>query len=152
MAAYNKVILLGNVTRDLELRYTPRGTALVDVGLAINRTWKDDAGEKQEEVTFVDVTFWGRSAEILGEYCQKGTGLHVEGRLTLERWEDKGSGKKMQRLKVVGEGFQFLPSAGGGSGGTVKGGVSRSAPAPAPAPAPVAASPAAVGEDDEIPF
>lgn len=111
MASFNKVILIGNVTRDPELRYTPKGTAVCKIGLAVNRTWRNEAGETKEEVTFVDVDAFGRSAETLAQYMKKGSPLMVEGRLKLDQWDDKQSGQKRSRLGVVVEGFQFL---GGG--------------------------------------
>lgn len=116
MASYNKVVLIGNLTRDPELKYTPSGKAIADIGLAINHNWKNDAGEKMESVTFVDVTLWGRVAEIVAEYCKKGRPLFVEGRLELDQWDDKTTGQKRSKLKVVGENIQLL-----GSGGDVKG-------------------------------
>src|SRR5947208_9510646 len=94
MASFNKVILLGNLTRDPEVRYTPKGTAVADLGLGVNRTYTADNGEKREEVTFVDVTFWGRTAEVAGEYLKKGRPVFVEGRLQLDSWDDKTSGQK----------------------------------------------------------
>ncbi len=127
MPNLNKVQLMGNLTRDPEVRYTPKGTAVTDVGLAINRTFAGDDGERREETTFVDITFWGRQAEVIGEYMKKGRPLYVEGRLQLDTWEDKASGQQRSRLKVIGEGFQFLggrDDAGGGGGG---GGGSRAA-------------------------
>ena len=80
MASYNKVMIIGNLTRDPEIKYTPKGTAIADIGLAVNRNYTTDSGEKREEVTFIDVTLWGRVAEIVGEYCKKGRPLFVEGR------------------------------------------------------------------------
>jgi single-strand DNA-binding protein len=108
MSSYNRVILMGNLTRDPDLKYTPKGTAIVEIGLALNRVWKTDGGEKREEVTFVDVTFYGRNAEIIGEYCQKGDPLHVEGRLSLDQWEDKQTGQRRAKMKVIGEALQLL--------------------------------------------
>lgn len=116
MASFNKVMLIGNLTRDVELKYTPSGKAIADIGLAINHNWKNDAGEKMESVTFVDVTLWGRVAEIVAEYCKKGRPLFVEGRLELDQWDDKTTGQKRSKLKVVGENIQLL-----GSGGDAKG-------------------------------
>jgi single-strand DNA-binding protein len=127
MPNLNKVQLMGNITRDPEVRYTPKGTAVTDISLAINRSFNSDDGERREETTFVDITFWGRQAEVIGEYMKKGRPLYVEGRLQLDSWEDKTSGQQRSRLKVVGENFQFLggrDDAGGGGGG---GGQSRSA-------------------------
>ena len=149
MASFNKVILLGNLTRDPEVRYTPKGTAVTDLGLAVNRTYTADNGEKREEVTFVDVTFWGRTAEVAGEYLKKGRPVFVEGRLQLDSWDDKQSGQKRTKLKVIGENMQMLGAPrGGGSGGDEEGsGGSRSSrPAPPPKSAPSAP------DEDEIPF
>ena len=130
MPNLNKVQLMGNITRDPEVRYTPKGTAVTDISLAINRSFNSDDGERREETTFVDITFWGRQAEVIGEYMKKGRPLYVEGRLQLDSWEDKTSGQQRSRLKVVGENFQFLggrDDAGGGGGGGGGGGQSRSA-------------------------
>ncbi len=117
MASYNKVMIIGNLTRDPEIKYTPKGTAIADIGLAVNRNYTTDSGEKREEVTFIDVTLWGRVAEIVGEYCKKGRPLFVEGRLQLDTWDDKATGQKRSKLKVVGENIQLLGSREGGSGG-----------------------------------
>ena len=114
MPSFNKVILMGNLTRDPEIKRTPNFTAKTDIGLAINRTWKNDAGEKQEDCTFVNVTLWGRTAEIVGEYCKKGDPLHVEGRLQLDQWDDKKTGDKRSSLKVIGEHIQLIASKGSG--------------------------------------
>ena len=144
MASYNKVTLIGNLTRDPELKYTPKGTAIADIGLAVNRTYTTEGGEKREEVTFIDVTLWGRVAEIVGEYCKKGRPLFVEGRLQLDTWDDKATGQKRSKLKVVGENIQLLGSKpegsggggqSGGGGGEYGEGRSESRPAPHP-PAP----------------
>jgi len=113
MASYNRVILLGNVTRDPELRYISSGTAVTDIGLAVNDRRKDGkTGEWVEETTFVDVTLWGRTAEIAGEYVTKGSPLLIEGRLKLDTWEKDG--KKNSKLRVVGERMQLLGSRGDG--------------------------------------
>src|SRR6478736_7623228 len=119
MASLNKVMLIGNVTRDPEVKYTPKGSAVADVGLAINRSYTNQGGEKVEETTFVDVELWGRLAEIAGEYAKKGRPIFIEGRLRIDSWEDKQSGQKRSRLKVVAEGLQLLGSrqGGGGEGG-----------------------------------
>ncbi len=150
MASFNKVILLGNLTRDPEVRYTPKGTAVTDLGLAVNRTYTADNGEKREEVTFVDVTFWGRTAEVAGEYLKKGRPVFVEGRLQLDSWDDKQSGQKRTKLKVIGENMQMLgaPRGGGGGGGDEEssGGSRSSRSAPPPKAAPSAP------DEDEIPF
>jgi single-strand DNA-binding protein len=153
MASFNKVILLGNLTRDPEVRYTPKGTAVTDLGLAVNRTYTADNGEKREEVTFVDVTFWGRTAEVAGEYLKKGRPVFIEGRLQLDSWDDKQSGQKRTKLKVIGENMQMLGAprgAGGSSGGDEE---SSSAPRSSSrsVPPPKAAAPSQP-DDDEIPF
>lgn len=150
MASFNKVILLGNLTRDPEVRYTPKGTAVTDLGLAVNRTYTADNGEKREEVTFVDVTFWGRTAEVAGEYLKKGRPVFVEGRLQLDSWDDKQSGQKRTKLKVIGENMQMLGAPrGGGSGGGDEENSPRSSSRPAPPPKAAAPS---EPDDDEIPF
>ena len=162
MASFNKVMLMGNLTRDPEIRYTPKGTALTEIGLAINRRYQVD-NEVKEEVTYVDVTFWGRPAEIIAQYCKKGRGLFVEGRLQYDTWDDKQTGQKRSRIRVVGENFQFVGpregGAGDGEGGGPSGGYSRppqsSAPsASAPSPSGPSSAPAFTGEedDDQIPF
>lgn len=109
MANLNKVLLIGNLTRDPEVRYTPKGTAVGDITLAVNRVWNDDGGNRQEEVTFVDVTMWGRTAELAKQYLQKGTGVFIEGRLQMDTWDDKATGQKRSKLKVVADSMQFLP-------------------------------------------
>jgi single-strand DNA-binding protein len=108
MASLNKVFLIGNLTRDPELRVTPKGTAICQFGLAVNRKWRDDAGQTQEEVTFVDIEAWGKTAELANKYLIKGRQLLVEGRLKLDTWDDKTSGQKRSRLKVVVDNLQFL--------------------------------------------
>jgi single-strand DNA-binding protein len=123
MANLNKVMLIGNVTRDPEVKYTPKGSAVTDLGIAVNRIYTPEGGEKREETTFVDVTLWGRQAEIAGEYCKKGRSIYIEGRLQLDTWEDKTSGQKRSKLRVVGENFQLLgPRPGGGASGAPGGG------------------------------
>src|SRR4030081_289039 len=118
MASFNKVILLGNLTRDPEIRYTPKGSAVCDLGLAVNRVYTLDSGEKREEVTYVDVVLWARLAEIAGEYLKKGRPVFIEGRLQLDTWDDTQSGQKRRKLRVIGETMQLLgsrPSGGGAS-------------------------------------
>ncbi len=123
MASYNRVILVGNLTRDPELRYIPSGTAVSDIGLAVNDRIK--RGEQWvDEVTFVDITLWGRTAEIANEYLSKGSPVLIEGRLKLDRWEKDG--QKHSKLKVVGDKLQMLGSKGEGGGGGGSGGRSRS--------------------------
>src|SRR5213076_3188491 len=115
MASFNKVILLGNLTRDPEVRYTPNGSAVCDLGVAVNRVYTTDSGEKREEATFVDVTFWGRTAEVAGEYLKKGRPIFIEGRLQLDSWEDKQSGQKRSKLKVIGETMQLIGARAAGA-------------------------------------
>jgi single-strand DNA-binding protein len=112
-------MLMGNLTRDPEIKYTPKGTAIANFGIAVNRTFTTaDGGEKREEVTFIDLEAFGRTAEIIGEYFKKGRPIYVEGRLKLDSWDDKQTGKKMSKLRVVVESFEFLGGReGGGEGG-----------------------------------
>ena len=146
MASFNKVILLGNLTRDPEVRYTPKGSAVADLGVAVNRQYTLDNGEKREEVTFIDVTFWGRTAEVAGEYLKKGRPVFIEGRLQLDTWDDKQSGQKRSKLKVIGETMQMLGSRG------AAGEEGDRTPRPSkPATPPKTAGPAEP-DDDEIPF
>jgi len=156
MANVNKVILIGNVTRDPEVKFTSKGSAVTDIGLAINRNYTLDNGEKREETTFVDVELWGRLAEIAGEYAKKGRPLYVEGRLRMDTWEDKASGQKRSRMKVVGENLQLLGgrTEGGGGRPSSGGGEHESHEAPAPRrTAPPPSRPAPSSEpDDDIPF
>jgi single-strand DNA-binding protein len=152
MANFNKVILAGNLTRDPELRYTPKGVAIAKITLAINRTWKNEAGESQTEVTFVDVDAFGRQAEVVGQYMKKGRPLLVEGRLKLDQWEDKNTHQKQSKLKVVLEGFSFIDSKGGDGGGAPAGTRSATAPASAPAAEPPAEPEAPAPEEDDVPF
>lgn len=132
MANLNKVLLMGNLTRDPELRYTPKGTAVGDLSMAINRRVKDASGSWTDETTFVDVTVWGTTAENAQKYLTKGRGVLVEGRLQLDTWDDKQSGQKRSKLKVVAEMVQFLPD--GKSGGRPAGGGSTSSSAAAAKP------------------
>jgi|SRR5215471_452001 single-strand DNA-binding protein len=144
MANLNKVLLLGNVTRDPEVRYTPKGSAVCDLGIAVNRAYTTDSGEKREEVTFVDVTLWGRTAEVASEYLKKGRPVFIEGRLQMDSWDDKQTGQKRTRLRVVAENMQLL----GGrppSGAADATGESRQTSAP---PKTSASEP----DEDEIPF
>ena len=149
MASFNKVILLGNLTRDPEVRYTPKGSAVCDLGIAVNRSYTLDSGEKREEVTFVDVVLWSRLAEIAGEYLKKGRPIFIEGRLQLDTWDDKQTGQKRSKLRVIGETMQLLggrpPGAGGGA---AEGGESR----PSKTAPPPKAAEKGEPDDDEIPF
>jgi single-strand DNA-binding protein len=151
MANFNKVMLMGNVTRDIELRYTPKGTAVADIGLAVNRVRSGDGGERIEETTFVDVTLGGRTAEVAQQYSGKGKPLFIEGRLQMDSWDDKATGQKRSKLKVVADNIQLMGAAGGGGGGGQQhsGGGN-------PAPQQQGGSPAQGGasmdDNDDIPF
>jgi single-strand DNA-binding protein len=116
MASFNRVVLLGNLTRDIELRFTPGGTPVTEVGLAVNDRRKNQAGEWVDEATFVDITLWGRTAEVASEYLGKGSQVLIEGRLKLDTWETDG--QKRSKLRVVGERMQMLGSRSGSSGGS----------------------------------
>ncbi|MEC8509620.1 MAG: single-stranded DNA-binding protein [Planctomycetota bacterium] len=123
MASYNRVVLVGNLSRDVDFRYTPSQTAVTDIGLAVNDRVKRN-NEWVDETTFVDVTLWGRQAEVANEYLSKGAPVLIEGRLKLDTWEQEG--QKRSKLRVVGEKMQMLGSrSGGGSGGGQSGGGSR---------------------------
>jgi len=113
MANFNKVILLGNLTRDPQLSYTPSQTAVVDFGLATNRKWKGQDGQQKEETCFVDCRAFGKTAETISKYCQKGRQLMVEGRLTFDSWTGQ-DGSKKSRLRITVENFQFIGSGQGG--------------------------------------
>lgn len=128
MASLNKVLLIGNLTRDPEVRYTPKGAAVSDISIAINRKWRDDSGD-HEEVTYVDITVWGKQAENCGQYLKKGSSACFEGRLQLETWDDKATGQKRSRIKVVAEHVQFLSSPNREGGQQDRGYTSRPAPA-----------------------
>lgn len=119
MASLNKVFLIGNLTRDPELRVTPKGTAICQFGLAVNRQFKDDTGATRDETTFIDIEAWGKQGELVAKYLTKGSPAMVEGRLKLDQWEDKTTQQKRSKLKVVLDNVQFLSSGGarGGAGG-----------------------------------
>jgi single-strand DNA-binding protein len=156
MASFNRVILVGNLTRDPELRYVPSGSAVTEIGLAVNDRRKNAAGEWIEETTFVDVTLWARTAEVASEYLTKGSSVLIEGRLKLDTWEKDG--KKNSKLRVVGERMQMLGGRGGGGGGGGGGGPSgagaaRGAPRRNDAGAgPVHDEMESGPADDDIPF
>ncbi len=159
MANLNKVMLIGNLTRDPELRYTPKGTAVADISLAINRIWNNEQNQKQEETIFVDVTLWGRQAELAQQYLTKGRGAYIEGRLQMDTWDDKETGKKRSKLKVIGESLQFLPDGRGGAaaGNSHAATHSQASPRPPqqdarPPQGASAATPDEFQEEDEIPF
>jgi len=149
MANLNKVLLIGNLTRDPELRQTPKGTAVAQFGIAVNRTFRGEDGQSREEVTFVDLEAWGKQAETIAKFLTKGRPIFIEGRLKLDQWEDKNGGGKRSKMRVVVENFQFLGSrqgddAGGGGGEPV-------APPRRAATAPAAPS-SDSGIDEDVPF
>ncbi len=151
MANLNRVFLIGNLTRDPELRYTPSGTAVAQLGLATNRKWKDrQSGEMREETTFVDIELWGKQAELAGQYLAKGRPVFIEGRLRLDQWEDRNTGQKRSKLKVVGERFQRLGGGGEGGGGR-RAGSARSGGSQAP-PAGGADADESFEASEDIPF
>jgi len=150
MASFNKVILMGNLTRDPELRYTPKGTAVARIGVAVNRVWRTETGEQREEVTFVDVDAYGKTAETIAQYLKKGNPILVEGRLRLHTWEDKQTQQKQNKLRVDLETFKFVGPA------NREGGAAPAAPRGAAAPPAAAAEPPEPDvpphEGDDVPF
>jgi len=138
----NKVLLAGRLTRDPALKYSPKGMAICEFGVAVNRTWKSESGEKKEEVTFLDVTFFAATAEAIGQYLKKGSPIFIEGRLKLDQWDDKQTGAKRSKVGVVGESFQFV---GGKEGGPTQ---ARTAGAPKTS----AAEPPPIDDDNSVPF
>jgi single-strand DNA-binding protein len=156
MASFNKVILVGNLTRDPELRYTPKGTAVAKIGMAVNHAWTTESGEKKEEVTFVDVDVFGRTAENVGQYMRKGSPMLVEGRLKLHSWDDKETGKKRYQLAVVGESIQFLnrrESSGEAAESSAPAPAAKHGKKPAGKKSAAKTAPDAGGEpEDDVPF
>lgn len=155
MPSLNKVLLMGNLTRDPELRVTPKGTSICQFSLAINRQFKMESGETREEVIYVDVEAWGKQGETIAKYVTKGRPLYVEGRLRLDQWEDKNTKEKRSRMKVVLEQFQFLGDSRGGPGGPSEPGIDQTAsperhspPVRAAAPKPAATE----NLDEDVPF
>jgi single-strand DNA-binding protein len=153
MANLNRVLLIGNLTRDPDVRYTPKGTAVAEIGLAVSRVYSGEDGERKEETTFVDVTLWARLAEIAGQYLKKGRPVFIEGRLQLDTWDDKQTGQKRSKLRVVAENIQLL--------GSRQEGDSPASPAPPPRRSATTAAPPARSEPrdpdldaepDDIPF
>lgn len=147
---------MGNLTRDPEAKYTPKGTAVCQLGMAINRYWKDENGEDKEEVTFVDVEVWGKQAETASKYLSKGRPVFIEGRLKLDTWDDKESGQKRSRMKVVCERMQFIGAPKNvefsGDAPPNSNSHARRAAAPQPANAPAPQQSDSGGGDDDIPF
>jgi single-strand DNA-binding protein len=156
MANLNTVLLMGNLTRDPEVRYTPKGTAVCDISLAINRVLpaEQEGGERREEVTYVDVTLWGKTAENAGKYLAKGRSVFVDGRLALETWDDKQTGQKRSKLKVVAESLQFLGSKPAQGQSEVSAGSKPAGQRPAPAgqKSKPERDPDLDAEPDDIPF
>lgn len=151
----NKVMLAGNLTRDPQVRFFANERAVADFGLAINRRFKTNDGQQKDETTFVDVECWGRTAELVGQYLTKGRPAYIEGRLKLDQWDDKESGQKRSKLKVVADTVQFLSAGtrGDGSGKGTPDGESDDASAPAATSTPNPSKPAAAApSDDEPPF
>ena len=141
MASFNKVILIGNLTRDVELKYLPKGTAVCNLSLAVNRRWKTEAGEEKEDVYFAECKAFGKQAETISQYVRKGHPLLVEGRLTREEWDDKKTGDKRSTTRIMIETFQFL-----------KGRDEGEAPAPRRETAPATAAPKPDLDADDLPF
>jgi single-strand DNA-binding protein len=146
MASFNRVLLMGNLTRDIELRHTASNQAVATFGLAINRQYRSGDGELREEVTFVDCDAWGKTAETMSKYLSKGRPVFVEGRLRLDQWEKEG--QKFSKLKVVVENFRFIDSRPGGTG---EAGATSSRPAARPAPEDWSGTKTQMEEED-IPF
>jgi single-strand DNA-binding protein len=166
MPNYNKVILMGRLTRDPEVRYSSGGSAIAKLGIAVNRYWRNQDGQQQEEVTFVDVTAFGKTAETIGQYLKKGKPVFLEGHLRLDQWDDKQTGQKRSKLEVIMDKFEFIDARGegGGGAGEFSGGSSDpasgggDAPASGGGDAPASGggdAPASGGgfaEDDDVPF
>jgi single-strand DNA-binding protein len=152
MANLNRVLLIGNLTRDPEVRYTPKGTPVTEIGLAVNRIYSGEDGEKKEETTFVDVTLWARQAEIAGQYLKKGRPVFIEGRLQLDTWDDKQTGQKRSRLRVVAENLQLLGSRQEGEGSSSAAPYRRNPTVSAPPARPEPRDPDLDAEPDDIPF
>ena len=141
MSSLNKVFLIGRLTRDPELRYTPKGTAVAEIALAVNRITSDEAGNKHEATDFFDVTLWGRTAEIAAQFLSKGSPCCIEARLRTDSWEDRQTGQKRSRLRIVGENLQLIGGRPPASASAPPPAPPRPAPTPArPAPAPPAST------------
>lgn len=160
MASFNRVILVGNLTRDPQVKYTTGGTAVTEIGLAVSRQWFDkQSNSRKEETTFVDVTLWGRTAEVAGEYLAKGRPVLIEGRLQLDTWDDRESGQKRSKLRVIGENMTMLGSRGDSGGGGGGSGSNRGGGAPArggdsgpPEPSDFGGYDEPSGGSDDVPF
>jgi single-strand DNA-binding protein len=163
MAYLNKVLLIGNLTRDPELRVTPKGTAICQFGLAVNRQFKDESGATRDETAFIDIEAWGKQGELVSKYLQKGSPAFIEGRLKFDSWEDKQSGQKRNKLKVVLENVQFLSRGGGAASAGPAGAEAPSAAAgteephaeplsPPARPGTSASGPGPQKFEDDVPF
>ena len=161
MPNYNKVILMGRLTRDPEVRYSSSGSAIAKLGVAVNRFWRNQDGQQQEEVTFIDVTAFGKTAETIGQYLKKGRPIFVEGHLRLDQWDDKQTGQKRSKLEVIMDKFEFIDSRGEGGGESGGGGSSgdsgefsggTSGPAGGGGGAPAQGGGGGFAEDDDVPF
>lgn len=141
--SYNRVILMGNITRDIELRAIPSGTSIAQIGLAVNRKWTDKDGVRQEEVTYIDCEAWGKTAENIARFFSKGKPIFIEGRLKLDQWKDKTDGSNRSKLKVVVDTFEFV-------GGKTDDAPAQARPATARQPARQEAAP--LIDESEIPF
>tara|TARA_B100000459_G_C8587065_1_gene206063 strand:- start:426 stop:878 length:453 start_codon:yes stop_codon:yes gene_type:complete len=150
MPNYNKVMLMGRLTRDPEVRYSANGTAITNIGLAVNRNWRNQDGQTQEEVTFVDVTAFGKRGEAVGQYLKKGRPIFIEGHLRMDQWDDKQTGQKRSKLAIIMDAFEFIDSRveGEGGGGNFSGGGAPAAGGAAPA----AGGGGGFAEDDDVPF
>ena len=146
MAYLNKVFLIGNLTREPELRTTPKGTAICSFGLAVNRQYRDEAGTAKDETTFVDIEAWGKQGELVAKYLTKGKPCMIEGRLRFDEWQDKTSGQKRSKLKVVLDNVQFLGAKSDGEPARVS---EQAAPA---ASTPPTSRPAPTEQQDDVPF
>jgi single-strand DNA-binding protein len=153
MAFLNKVLLIGNLTREPELRVTPKGAAVCQFGIAVNRQFKDESGATRDEATFVDIEAWGKQGELVSKYLSKGSLAMIEGRLKFEQWDDKTTGHKRSKLKVVLENVQFLSSRSGSSSGGPASAAPEGEPAQAQARPARPAAPAAQEEQaEDVPF
>ena len=155
MASLNKVFLMGNLTRDPELRYTPKGAAVAQFAIAVNRRFSVE-GEQREEVTYVDIVAWAKTAEVINEYLKKGSPIFIEGRLKLDQWDDKTTGQKRSRLQVIVESFQFIngkaPEEGAAGAPANRTARPRVRPETTPDAAGGTANDGPPTDDDDVPF
>lgn len=153
MASFNQVTLLGNLTRDPELKYTPSGKCIAEFGLAVNRKYTTESGEKKEETTFVDITFFAKTAEVVGKYLRKGDPVLLTGRLKLDQWEDKNGGGKRSKLSVVGDSMQLIGQPRGEDRQQQAAPQPQQHERPARPQSPISAGrPAHTVPDDDVPF